>query len=171
MIRIPTLIAFLAVWVLCCTAQAAELTGSWKGQVHAADGSASDVQVDFSAQGFPLYSYVNNKGVARQVELTHVGQVVEYVPRGGGVQRIVVKSLDKGEDRLAIGIVGSFERAASGYLDQKEQAALFEYALTPNGLKMRLSTRTSSHFGDKDMIVGGDPRAAVVEGVLQRVDR
>lgn len=59
------------------------------------DGSQAEVQIDFSPQGFPLYAYTNNKGVVRQVELSHVGQTVEYVPRGGGVQRMVVKSLEK----------------------------------------------------------------------------
>lgn len=59
-----------------------------------------------------MYSYTNNKGVTRQVELSHVGQTEEYVPTGGGVQCVVVKSLEKGPGRLAVGIVGSFERAS-----------------------------------------------------------
>ena len=41
--------------------------------------------------------------------------------------------------------------------------------LSPEGLKMRVTTRTASHFGDKDMIVGGDPSSVVAEGVLQRL--
>jgi hypothetical protein len=34
---------------------------------------------------------------------------------------------------------------------------------------MRVTTQSTSHFGDKDMTVGGDPNSAVVEGVLQKV--
>ena len=70
---------------------------------------------------------------------------------------------------LSVSIVGSFERAKRGYLDQRQEAALFEYTLVPEGLKMRVTTRASSHFGDKDLIVGGDPHAAVAEGVLRRL--
>ena len=66
------------------TVEAAELSGSWKGTLTGSDGMSGEVQVDFGPQGVPLYSYTNNKGVVRQVELSHVGQTVEYVPAGGG---------------------------------------------------------------------------------------
>ena len=82
----------------------------------------AEVQIDFSPQGFPLYSYTNNKGLTRQVELSQVGQTVEYVPPGGGVQRMVVKRVEQGQGRLSVGIVGSFERASQGYLDQRQEA-------------------------------------------------
>jgi hypothetical protein len=155
--------------MIAATVGAAELNGSWKGTLTGADGSAAEVQVDFGPQGFPLYSYTNNKGVMRQVELSRVGQTVEYVPAGGGVQRVVVKSLDKAPGRLSVSIRGSFEKASQGYLEQREEAALFEYSLSPEGLKMRVTTRSKSHFGDKDMIVGGDPNSDVAEGLLRKV--
>lgn len=151
------------------TLEAADMSGAWKGTLTGADGSQAEVQVDFSPLGFPLYSYTNNKGVARQVELSHVGQSLEYVPPGGGVQRMVVKSLEKGQGRLSVGIVGSFERASQGYMDQQQEAALFEYALVSGRLNMRVTTRSTSHFGDKEMIVGGDPNSVVAEGLLQRL--
>lgn len=151
------------------TLAAADLTGAWKGLLSSPDGSQAEVQIDFSPQGFPLYSYTNNKGLTRQVELSHAGQTVEYVPPGGGVQRMVVQRVDKGQGRLSVGIVGSFERASQGYLDQRQEAALFEYALVPGGLKMRVTTSSTAHFGDKDLMVGGDPDAVVAEGVLQKL--
>ena len=94
--------ATLYLLMMVVTVGAADLTGGWKGTLASSDGSQAEVQVDFSPQGFPLYSYTNNKGVARQVELSHVGQMVEYVPRGGGVQRMVVKTFETGpcEPRL-----------------------------------------------------------------------
>ncbi len=151
------------------SAEAAELTGAWKGVLTSADGSRAEIRIDFSPQGLPLYSYTNNKGVTRQVELSHVGQTVEYVPQGGGVQRMVVKRFEQGQGRLSVSIIGSFERASQGYMDQRQEAALFEYSLVPEGLNMRVTTRTASHFGDKDLIVGGDPSSVVAEGVLQRM--
>ena len=154
---------------MAATMEAAELSGSWKGALIGSDGRSGEVQVDFAPQGFPLYSYTNNTGVVRQVELSHVGQTVEYVPAGGGVQRVVVKTLEKGQDRLAIRIGSSFERASQGYLDQQQKTTLIEYALTPGGLAMKVTTRSTSHFGDKDMSVGGDPNSAVAEGLLQKL--
>ncbi|MDP9132204.1 MAG: hypothetical protein M3M98_03605 [Nitrospirota bacterium] len=161
--------ATLCLLTMVVTAGTTDLTGGWKGMLASADGSQAEVQIDFSPQGFPLYSYTNNKGVARQVALSHVGQTVEYVPRGGGVQRLVVKSLEKKEGRLSVGIVGSFERASQGYMDQQQEVALFEYALAPGGLSMRVTTRSTAHFGDKDTIVGGDPNSVVAEGLLQKL--
>lgn len=148
---------------------AADMSGAWKGLLSSADGSQAEVQIDFSPQGFPLYSYTNNKGLTRQVELSHVGQTVEYVPSGGGVQRTVVTRVEKGPGRLTVGISGSFERASQGYLDQQQETALFEYALVSDGLKLRITTHTASHVGDKDMMVGGDPNAVVAEGILHRL--
>jgi hypothetical protein len=83
--------------VLSDAIEAADLTGAWKGLLSSADGSQAEVQIDFSPQGFPLYSYTNNKGLTRQVELSQVGQTVEYVPPGGGVQRMVVERVEKGQ--------------------------------------------------------------------------
>jgi hypothetical protein len=34
---------------------------------------------------------------------------------------------------------------------------------------MRVTTSSTSHFGDKDLMVGGDPDAVVAEGVLQKL--
>ena len=155
--------------VLASSLWASNLTGSWKGTLTGADGTSAEVQVDFSPQGYPLYSYTNNTGVTRQVELSRVGQTIEYVPAGGGVQRVVVKSIQRGQGRISISIVGSFEKAAQGYMDQQQEAALFEYQLGPGGLNMRLTSQSSSHFGDKDMIVGGDPNSTVAEGILQKI--
>lgn len=157
------------VLVMAATVEAAEFNGSWKGTLTGADGSAAEVQIDFGPQGFPMYSYTNNKRVTRQVELSHVGKMVEYVPAGGGVQRVLVKTLEQGQGRLSIGIVFSFERASQGYLQQNQQSTLFEYVLAPEGLKMRVTTQSTAHMGDKDMIVGGKPNSAVVEGLLQQV--
>ena len=155
--------------MIAVSVNAAEFNGSWKGTLTGADGSAAEVQIDFGPQGFPMYSYTNNKRVTRQVELSHVGQMVEYVPAGGGVQRVLVKTLEQGQGRLSIGIVFSFERASQGYLQQNQQSTLFEYVLAPEGLKLRVTTQSTAHMGDKDMIVGGKPNSAVVEGLLQKV--
>ena len=122
------------------------------------------MQIDFSEGIFPLYLVRTIKGLTRQLELSQVGQHIEYVPPGGGVQRMTVKSFAQGPGRLSVGIVGAFERARQG-MDQRQEAALFEYTLVPEGLKMRITTRTASHFGDKDLMVGGDPNSVVAEGI------
>jgi hypothetical protein len=113
----------VSVLMFAATGEATELSGSWKGTLTGADGSAAEVQVDFSPQGFPLYFYTNNKRLTRQAELSHVGQTVEYVPVGGGVQRVVVKTLEKRPDRLSVGLLFSFEKASQGFMNETTHAA------------------------------------------------
>lgn len=108
------LAAIIGVLAVSGSTEAAELAGAWNGVLSSPDGSRAEVQVDFSPQGLPLYSYTNNKGITRQVELSHVGQTIEYVPPGGGVQRMAVKRFEQGPGRVSISIVGSFERGESG---------------------------------------------------------
>lgn len=80
-----------------------------------------------------------------------------------------MKAIEVGSGRLSVEILGSFEKTSHGYLDQHFEGALLEYALVAGGLKMKVTTQSTSHFGDKDTIVGGTPNATVAEGLLQRV--
>jgi hypothetical protein len=166
--RINVMTSMLSL-LLSAAVYAGDITGTWKGFLTGADGSSAEVIVDFSASGLPLYSYTNNHGVTRQVELSQMGQTIEYVPPGGGVQRVIVKGIEVGQGRLSVAIMGSFEKASQGYMDQHLEGAVFEYALVPSGLRMKVTTQSTSHFGDKDTIVGGNPNASVAEGVLQKM--
>ncbi len=66
--KLIAVIAIAVVLIIAATVEAAEFTGSWKGTLTGADGSATEVQINFSPQGCPLYSYTNNKRVTRHVE-------------------------------------------------------------------------------------------------------
>jgi hypothetical protein len=150
------------------TAPAADLTGTWRGVLTSA-GQSGEVEVIFSQAGHPIYSYTNNQGVTRQVELISSGQKIEYVPPGGGVQTVVVESIQKEPRSVMLSLAGSFERAKSGYLDQRQETTTIEYRLVPQGLHMRVTLRAVSHLSDKDLSVGGTPDSSVAEGVLQKV--
>jgi hypothetical protein len=91
---------------------ARDFTDTWQGLITSQYGSMN-VDVAFSLDGNPLYSYTNNKGVWRQVELTRIGQKVEYVPAGGGVQTVIVQSISKRLDRVTLSLTVSFEKASS----------------------------------------------------------
>jgi hypothetical protein len=149
------------------TGMAADISGTWRG-VLASDGESGGIEVLFSPAGYPIYTYTNNGGVTRQVELTQAGQIVEYVPPGGGVQRIVVESIDKQPTSVMLTITGSFERSRHGYLDQQQESTVVEYALIPEGLRMRVQTRNTVYLSDKEAMAGGTPSETVAEGILQR---
>jgi hypothetical protein len=56
-----------------------------------------------------------------------------------------------------------------GVSDRNPLTIRIEYALVPGGLQMRVTTESTSHFGDKYGKVGGDPDAEIAEGLLQKV--
>ena len=145
-----------------------DLSGTWRGVI-TSGAESGEIEVVFSRSGYPVYTYTNNSGVAREVELTQAGQTVEYVPPGGGVQRIVVQSIDKQATSVALSITGSFEKTQHGYLDQQRESTVVEYALVPEGLRMRVRTQNTAYFGDKEAIAGGGPTESVAEGILQKV--
>ena len=147
---------------------AGDFSGTWRGLLQA-EGEGTEVEVLFSRDDYPIYTYTNNRNITRQVELASPGQQIEFVPPGGGVQRIIVEHVDRQADKLFISLKGSFEKAGGGYLDQQQEVVIFEYELVQEELKMRIRRRAVSHFGDKDMVVGGQPQEAVAEGLLQRV--
>jgi hypothetical protein len=51
-------------------------------------------RVAFSDDGYALYSYKDNRGLTRTVELSTPGRL-QYVPPGGGVRTVGVESIVK----------------------------------------------------------------------------
>lgn len=148
-------------------AQNTELSGVWGGQLSANDQTI-DAEWEFSANGFPIFSYVNNQGAARTVELSQVGQKIQYVPKGGGVQTYVLQDMSLQPNRLAYVVRSSFERSRNGDLDQQYSVTQVDLLLTTAGLKTTLVVQSESYLSDKDLSTGG-PSQTVYSGLLQRL--
>jgi hypothetical protein len=150
------------------TTLAGELSGTWRGLM--SDGEQStDSLFTFGEDGYLVLEYTNNQGVTRAVELSDVGQQVEYVPDGGGVRTIEVRALEKSPGRLAMRLGNSVERTSGGYLDQRYSEEWLLFRLTSAGLEVEMQISTTSGFGDRSMSVSGED-ATVERGVLQRVE-
>jgi hypothetical protein len=162
----------LAVVLLLCggvtAAPAADLTGTWRGII-TGEGETGDVDVTFTEAGLPLYTYTNNKGAIQEVELIRAGQKIEFAPPGGGVQKVLVESIRKEPGRVVFSLAGSFEKARGASLEQQTEQTTIEYRLIPQGLHMRVTTRSVSHVIEKEKSVSGSPQTSVAEGVLQKV--
>lgn len=78
----------------------AGFSGNWSGMI--SEGSAGyQLNVTFSADGFPVLSYTNNKDLTRQVELRSPGQKVQYVQDGGGIKTIILEDIARDATSLA----------------------------------------------------------------------
>jgi hypothetical protein len=148
-------------------AHAEELTGTWQGTL-TGDGQAIEFTVAFSEDGYALYEYKNNKGVVQTVELSAPGQV-QFVPPGGGVRTVAVESVVKRPGGLSYVLHIRFERASGGYLDQRFSSHQYHYALTREGLRLRLVSRAASYIGDRGGPVGGAQKPEIVEGILVKL--
>jgi len=164
-----TVAAALAFVVLSVSsARAEELTGTWQGTL-TGHGQPIEFAVTFSEDGYALYEYKNNKGVVQTVELSNPGQV-QFVPPGGGVRTVAVQSVVKRPGGLSYVLHIGFERASGGYLDQRFSSHQYDYALTRQGLRLRLVSRAASYIGDRGGPIGGAQNPEIVEGLLTKME-
>jgi hypothetical protein len=168
-VRLKAAVAALAlVSLVVSPANATDLTGTWQGTV-SRDGQATRFRVAFSDDGYPIFYYTDNKGVARAVELSGPGQI-QYVPPGGGVQTVRVESIVKRADGVSYLLNLGFERARNGYLTQDFSSERHNYALADEGLQVRVVRQAARYLGDRGGSTGGPQRAEIYEGILQTSD-
>ena len=144
-----------------------DLTGTWRGTV-TMEGQAAEFTATFSENGYFVFSYENNQGFVRTVELSAPGQI-QFVPPGGGVLTMAVASVVKRPGGVAYVLHTGFERTSGGYLQQQYVTEEADYALTAGGLRVRIVSRAASYFGDRGGSAGGPRTTAVVEGVLKKL--
>jgi hypothetical protein len=146
---------------------AAELSGDWHGNL-TGDKGMFEIDVTFSPQGYLVFTYTNNSGRTRTVELTEAGQQIQYVPPGGGVKTHVVDSLVRGPGRLSLVLRSTFERTSGNYLDQEFMSESFDFVLSSEGLATRYAGKSTSYFSGTGAAASQDETIAA--GVLQKVN-
>jgi hypothetical protein len=143
-----------------------DLTGTWRGTV-TVEGQAVEFTATFSENGYFLFTYENNQGLVRTVELSAPGQI-QFVPPGGGVMTMAVASVAKRPGGVAYVLHTGFERTSGGYLEQQYVTEEADYALTTGGLRVRIVSRAASYFGDRGGSTGGPRNDRVFEGLLKK---
>ena len=159
--RLAAALTALVVLDVVPPARAADLTGIWRGTL---DGQAGECTTAFSEDGYVLFEYTNNKGLVRTVELTAPGQI-EFASPGGGVTTVAVNSVFKRPDGVSYVLHIGLERASGGYMDQRYVIEQREYALTNQGLWVRVVSRA-----DRGGSTGDPQKVEIIEGVLKRVE-
>jgi hypothetical protein len=166
-LRLVAALTALVVLSLVPPARAADLTGNWRGTL---DGMAGELTTAFNEDGYVLFDYTSKNGSVRAIELTAPGQI-QFAPPGGGVTTVVVSSVVKRPGGVSYVLHLGFEHASGGHLDQRYVTEQREYALTKQGLWVRVVSRASTHFMDEGETTGGGPqKVRIIEGVLRRVD-
>jgi hypothetical protein len=168
--RLAAALTALVVLSLVPPARAADLTGNWRGTL---DGWEGEFTTAFNEDGYVLFEYTNNNGSARTIELTAPGQI-QFVPPGGGVTTVAVNSVVKRPGRVSYVLHIGFERASGRYPEQRSVTEQREYALTNQGLWVRVVSQASTYFDDDGGSTGGPTgspeKVRIIEGVLKRAE-
>jgi hypothetical protein len=164
--RLAAALTALVVLSLVPPARAADLTGNWRGTL---DGRPGELTTVFNEDGYVLFEYTNNNGLVRTIELTAPGQF-QFLPPDGGVTTVAVNSVVKRPAGVSYVLHIGFECASGEHPERHYVTERREYALTKQGLWVRVISRASEYFGDEGGSTGGPQKVRIIEGVLKRVE-
>ena len=133
------------------------IAGYWVGTLHgAASADTLGCNLHVAPSGRPVWAYDDTSGF-HQRELTHEGQLIEYVPPERGVVRVRVQSVTGSATETGYVIDYSFERSSNGYLTQRYQRIALTGRLRGAQLDVTYTEAGISSFGDKTgLAAGGD---------------
>ena len=133
---------------------ATTIAGYWVGTLRGASKTDTlGCNLHVAPGGRPLWTYHDTDG-PHQRELTHEGQVIEYVPPERGVVRVRVQSVTGSASETGYVIDYSFERSSNGYLTQRYQRIVLTGRLRGGQLDVSYSEAGVSSFGDKTGLAG-----------------
>jgi hypothetical protein len=140
---------------------------SWKGLIKCDDGDELQVNYKIAESGNLLYEYQTKSG-AREVELESSGQMIRFVPPGGGVTTATLDTISSSPERITYSMTISEERASGGTLDQGSSAIQWEGKLSGSELEVEMNIRSQSTMSQPGIVVPGDESTVSCRGRLKR---
>jgi hypothetical protein len=125
------------------------IAGYWVGTLRGLSSTDTmGCNLHVAPSGRPVWTYHDTNGF-QQRELTHEGQVLEYVPPDRGVVRVKVLSVTGSPRETGYVVDYSLERSSNGYLTQQYQRLVMAGRLRGAQLDVTYSQAGTSSFGDK----------------------
>ena len=141
--------------------------GSWKGTVSCDNGNQLDASYKIAPSGNPVYEYQSKSG-AREVELSEPGQMVRFVPPGGGVTTVTVGSLSTSPERITYSLNISEESSGGGTLSQSRATMETEATIDGSNLNVEFTIRSQNVLSQPGIVVPGDESSVVCRGKLRK---
>lgn len=139
---------------------------TWSGTSNCDDGDKLQMVFKFAESGNPIYEYQTKSGL-RSVELSEVGQLIRFVPPGGGVTSITVDSLDVSSDRVSHTMSFSTESSSGETLTQSRSRIGTENTITDGVLQVETTIRSQSVSSQPGIVAPGDEQVIVCRGKLK----
>lgn len=140
---------------------------SWTGMVQCDDGDEMEAKYRIAASGNPIYEYQSKSG-PREVELTEPGQMIRFVPPGGGVTTVVVDSISATPERISYSMSISDESSGGGTLSQSRATMQSEATPAGSDLQVEFTIRSQNVLSQPGIVVPGDESAVVCRGKLRK---
>jgi len=140
---------------------------TWTGTSNCDDGDNLQMVFKFADSGNPIYEYQTKSGL-RSVELTEAGQLIRFVPPGGGVTSITVDSLDVSSDRVSHTMSFSTESSSGETLTQSRSRVGTETTIADDELQVETTIRSQSVSSQPGIVAPGDEHVIVCRGKLKQ---
>jgi hypothetical protein len=140
---------------------------SWNGMVKCDDGDEVEAKYRIAASGNPIYEYQSKSG-PREVELTEPGQMIRFVPPGGGVTTVVIDSISTTPERISYAMSISEESSGGGTLSQSSTTMESEATIAGSDLQVEFTIRSQNVLSQPGIVVPGDESAVVCRGKLRK---
>ena len=141
--------------------------GSWSGTVSCDNGNTMDASYKIASSGNPVYEYQSKSG-PREVELTEPGQVVRFVPPGGGVTTVTVESISTSPERISYSLNVSEESSGGGTLSQSRATMESDATIDGSNLDVEFTIRSQNVLSHPGIVVPGDESRVVCRGKLRK---
>ena len=141
--------------------------GSWKGTVSCDNGNTMDASYKIASSGNPVYEYQSKSG-PREVELIEPGQVVRFVPPGGGVTTVTVDSISTSPERITYSLNVSEESSGGGTLSQSRATMETDATIDGSNLDVEFTIRSQNVLSQPGIVVPGDESRIVCRGKLRK---
>ncbi len=139
---------------------------TWSGTSNCDDGDKLEMVFKFAESGNPIYEYQTKSGL-RSVELAEVGQLIRFVPPGGGVTSATVDSLAVSSDRVSHTMSFSTESSSGETLTQSRSRVGTETAIADGELQVETTIRSQSVSSQPGIVAPGDEHVIVCRGKLK----
>ena len=143
------------------------LAGVWNGALNC--GAEGMVQLNFkvAASGNPVFQYQTKTG-ARETELTHTGQAIQWVPAGGGVATVVVETLTVTDSRISYTLRTANERTSQNTLSQAKGQSSVDAKLSGALLNMDLQERSQEILSQPGIVAPPSTHSSACKGPMKR---
>ena len=120
-----------------------------------------------ASSGNPVYEYQSKSG-PREVELSEPGQMVRFVPPGGGVTTVVVDSISASPERITYSLNISEESSGGGTLSQSRATMESDATIDGSSLEVEFTVRGQNVLSQPGIVVPGDESRMVCRGRLRK---